>query len=135
MKEDKKLTPLEAINSCISGMWFICGGSYSNHHGGPPARRASLMPGALVERMPERVREGLRQLKGHHFDDLPMDTWRFMDDTYTRKKNASLRLMKFDRDMLRIESKLLQPCPQCEDKDMKLIEGCGLCLSCGYSFG
>lgn len=98
---NEKLTPLEAIDECIRASIMWDGGSYSNHHGGDPNRRASLKPGALVDAMPEHVRQSLKQLKGHHFDSMRLDSWRFEDDAYTRKKAHSDMLMKFDKTILK----------------------------------
>lgn len=98
---EKPLTPLEAIERTIRCHFSIGGGSYSNHHGGDPTRRKTLMPGALIERMPESVRQGLRQLKSYHFDFLPMDSWRFEDAAYTRKKGISDMLVEFDQKILK----------------------------------
>ena len=85
------MKPLEAINDCIT--WALLRNGYSTR--GRDLDNVSesawkrLKPGALVESMPENVRESLKQLKAHHFDAMPMDKWRFMDDAYRRKKRLT----------------------------------------------
>lgn len=102
MKREKKLTPLEAVDSTIRASMLYRGGSFTNRHGMSyedmsEARWQDLKPGALVECMPESVRKELKQLKSHHFDVLPMDKWRFEDDAYCRKQQHSEMLMEFDK--------------------------------------
>ncbi|KKM98505.1 hypothetical protein LCGC14_1157200 [marine sediment metagenome] len=131
---EEKYYPLDALERTAFGTLVYNG--YSTHGRSmanlSEAAWKRLKPGALVERMPENIREGLRQLKSHHFDAMRMDKWRLMDDAYTREKDLSIDKMRFDRDILKIEGNL-RICPQCEVKYMKHVEGYGLCTYCGYN--
>ncbi len=103
MKSSKKLDPLEAVEEVICSLLFYNGYSSRGRDISSVSDAAwnRLKPGALVERMPERIRKALRELKPHHFDKMRMDKWRFMDEAYEARKRLSDMLIDFDKKILK----------------------------------
>lgn len=92
-----KIKPIDAIMYAIEMLWI---GSRGDNY-----RHANLdseygRPGAVIKHMPDKWREGLKDLKAEDINKTRFDIY-YYDNTYEAKKNISELLVKFDKELER----------------------------------